>query len=293
MVSMDLWYRLQQQRCAEKGNVHAHFAMLHMMRKDLAAMGHAPSEDNFYAIILGSLPKSFESFISALNATASILGSNITCDNLMKAVTDDYDHQNLGKGAKKEENAAFYSNEGRASGSGHGKKTSHGPECFNCYKRGHKKSDCWAKGRGKEGQWPKGKGSGKDLDKGKGKETAASVKEREAEEAWMTMSAFVDSDSEFDNFYATSSAASSFEILDQLFEDQLCMAIEDGMPDLVSHSDSDDEIPGLNLNTDSDSDSSSDSEDISVLEKPESGVWRPAAYHHMTIAKAARRICSN
>jgi len=134
MVSVDLRYRLQQQCCAKKSDVHTHFATLRTMRKDLAAMGHAPSKDDFYAIILGSLPKSFESFISALNATASILGSTITCDNLMKAVTDDYDRQNLGKGAKKEENTAFYSNEGRASGSGHGKKTGRGPECFNCHK---------------------------------------------------------------------------------------------------------------------------------------------------------------
>ena len=75
MVAMDLRCRLQQERCVKKGDVRAHFAKLHTMREDLAAMGHTPDDDEFYAIILGSLPSSFEPFISALNATSSVLGT--------------------------------------------------------------------------------------------------------------------------------------------------------------------------------------------------------------------------
>ena len=83
MVAVDLRRRLQQERCVEKGDVRAHFAKLRTMREDLAAMGHPPDDDEFYAIILGSLPSSFEPFISALNATSSVLGTVLSPDELL------------------------------------------------------------------------------------------------------------------------------------------------------------------------------------------------------------------
>jgi hypothetical protein len=86
MVAVDLRRRLQQERCSEKGDVRAHFAKLRTMREDLAAMGHPPNEDEFYAIILGSLPSSYEPFISAMNATSSVLGTFLSSDNLMQAL---------------------------------------------------------------------------------------------------------------------------------------------------------------------------------------------------------------
>ncbi len=58
MVSVDLRQHLQQERCAEKGDVQAHFSKLRLMREDLAAMGHAPGDDELYAITLGLLPYS-------------------------------------------------------------------------------------------------------------------------------------------------------------------------------------------------------------------------------------------
>ena len=44
MVSVDLRRCLQQEQCAEKGDVWAHFLKLHLMREDLASMGHAPGQ---------------------------------------------------------------------------------------------------------------------------------------------------------------------------------------------------------------------------------------------------------
>ena len=66
MVSVDLRRRLQQERCADKGDVRSHFAKLRTMREDLASMGSPPGEDEFYAIILGSLPSSYDPYISPL-----------------------------------------------------------------------------------------------------------------------------------------------------------------------------------------------------------------------------------
>jgi hypothetical protein len=50
MVSVDLRQWLQQQHCAEKGDIQLHFDTLCLMREDLASMGHSLSEDDFYAM---------------------------------------------------------------------------------------------------------------------------------------------------------------------------------------------------------------------------------------------------
>jgi hypothetical protein len=121
------------------------------MRKDLATMGHAPGDDKLYAIILGSLPYSFESFISALNATSSVLGTILSPDELMLAFTDEYDRRNVGKSSKKEENVAFSAEDGNERGKGRNFKRGN---CYNCDKPGHRKDDCWEKGGGKEDQKP-------------------------------------------------------------------------------------------------------------------------------------------
>ena len=168
LVSVDLRRRLQQLRCPEKGDVRAHFTSLRTMREDLAAMGHAPADDDFYAIIISSLPASYDPYISALNATSSVMGKYMSSDDLLLSVTEEYDRRVLGRGGKKEENAAFTASESGGS-RGAGKQFS-GSKCFNCNRRGHKKADCWAKGGGKEGQGLKRQPKESSSD-GKAKET--------------------------------------------------------------------------------------------------------------------------
>jgi hypothetical protein len=62
MVSVDLQRQLQQQNCAEKGDVQSHFDTLHLMHKDLASIGHSPLEDNFHQENGNCLLHSFISF---------------------------------------------------------------------------------------------------------------------------------------------------------------------------------------------------------------------------------------
>ena len=202
MVSVDLRRRIQDLRCAEKGDMLSHFATLRTMREDLASMGQPLSENDFYAIILGSLPASYDPYVSAVNATSSVLGKTISADDLMLTVTEEYERRVLkGKTGKKDENAAFYSNDSEKGGKGGSNSNSRkkNVECHNCHKKGHYKSDCWAPGGGKEGQRPnqKGKGKGKQDEKKKEAGTSAEAKGKEKEkekdtkesvdEAWLAM----------------------------------------------------------------------------------------------------------
>ena len=166
------------------------------MQEDLAAMGHTPDDDEFYAIILGSLPSSFEPFISALNATSSVLGTVLSPDELIQAFTDEYERRNIGKSSKREEeNAAFSTEEGNGR-KGNNRKG----KCYNCGKPGHRKDNCWEEGGGKEDQkpnwlkekekWQKEREGSKEKEKPKAAATSAITEDA----AWMAH--FSDSDSD-------------------------------------------------------------------------------------------------
>jgi hypothetical protein len=56
------------------------------MRQELASLGTTLSEPNFSAIVLGSLPKSYDQFLLAVTATASILKQELNPEDLMQTV---------------------------------------------------------------------------------------------------------------------------------------------------------------------------------------------------------------
>ena len=91
MVAIDLRRRIQNQCCGDKDDIVTHFAMLRTMREDLAAMGQKLEDSDFYAIVMGSLPSSYDPYISAVNATSSVLGTTLTADDLMLTVTKEFE----------------------------------------------------------------------------------------------------------------------------------------------------------------------------------------------------------
>jgi len=91
MVAVDLQRKLQAERFAEKGDLQAHFDNLCRMREELAALGKTLDEDDFYAIIMVSLPPSFDSLISSINGTSSVTGQTLLPDDLMTSILEDYD----------------------------------------------------------------------------------------------------------------------------------------------------------------------------------------------------------
>ncbi|CDO76235.1 hypothetical protein BN946_scf184644.g9 [Trametes cinnabarina] len=179
MVSVDLRRRLQEQRCSERDDVRVHFAKLRTMREDLAAMGQSPSDDDFFAIIMGSMPSSYEPYLSAISATSRVTGSVLSPDELMEALTEEYERRTLRmKSAKRNDPADVAMSASDQNNSK--RKSKKNVECYNCKKHRHYKSECWAPGGGKEGEGPKGKA--------KAKETAAAATEKK-DEAWYTSGA--------------------------------------------------------------------------------------------------------
>ncbi|KAI0349160.1 hypothetical protein OH77DRAFT_1375768, partial [Trametes cingulata] len=102
MVSVDLRRRLQDQKYADRDDARLHFAKLRTMYEDLAAMGQTPSDDDFFAIIMGSTPASYEPYLSAISATSRVSGNVLSPDELMEALTEEYERRALrAKSAKR------------------------------------------------------------------------------------------------------------------------------------------------------------------------------------------------
>ena len=195
MFTINLWRWLQDVCCEDNGNVHTHFDNLCNMCKELAALSESIPDRDFTAIILGSLPKSYDTYLSAI--TLSVLGKEVNPDALILSMIDEYNHCSIKNHQTKDKgklDAAFFAGGSSKGGKG-GKGGKSDVECFNCHEKGHKKADCWAKGQGKEGQGPRSKGKkddGKDS-KGGGAAAAAAV---EAEDG-VWMAEVKDSDDEF------------------------------------------------------------------------------------------------
>ena len=64
MFMVDLRPRLQDERCEDNGNIRTHFDAMCTMRKDLAALGDDLNNEDFSAMLLGSLPRSYDSVTS-------------------------------------------------------------------------------------------------------------------------------------------------------------------------------------------------------------------------------------
>ena len=91
VVAIEMRRKLQEQRCAEKGDVRAHFDKMITLREELASLGHSVSSDDFCAMLLSSVPMSYESTISAMTTLARITGLDLTPEVILTTLIDDYD----------------------------------------------------------------------------------------------------------------------------------------------------------------------------------------------------------
>jgi hypothetical protein len=171
--------KLQDERCDEGRDVRTHVMNLQTLREEYTSMGGALIDSDFAAIILGSLPPSYDIYLSAIAGSASISGVTVSPAQLISAITDEYDRrlssQRSSKPRKDEKNVAFSASGSQPKKNGKGKKTG---TCHNCSKKGHWKRDCWAEGGDKFGQGSKQKAKG---GKEKDKAAAAAVEAKSGE----------------------------------------------------------------------------------------------------------------
>lgn len=80
------------------------------MKEELASLGTSISEQDYSAIILGFLLKSYDQFLSAVTATASILKRDLDPEDLMQMIINEYDRRSTRPCTQKEKSGdiAFY-----------------------------------------------------------------------------------------------------------------------------------------------------------------------------------------
>ncbi len=161
MMTVDLHWKLQEEHCPENGDVKAHLTKLQSLCEDLTAMGADPGDENFVAILLGSLPPLYDLYLAALTATSALLNKTHDPGTYLHGIGDEADRCTLKSQTKEAKEVAFNADSSSSKGGRKGKGKKSNVECYNCHKKGHISVDCWAKGGGKEGQGPKQKGKGR------------------------------------------------------------------------------------------------------------------------------------
>jgi hypothetical protein len=158
LVKVDMRKRMLLTHCDEGADVRAHFGELNRICQIMAGMGEVMQDIDYGAIIMGSLPDSYRLIISSLEATAGYAQKVVTPQELIAAVTVEYEHQLIRnpQAAKRGGNAALTA--GAQASARDKRSAAKDVTCYNCNRTGHFKSDCWAKGGGKEGQRPGGQG---------------------------------------------------------------------------------------------------------------------------------------
>lgn len=158
MIQMNTLTKMQQMRCPEGGNIRVHISRMTELYEELAGMGAPLTDVQFSTYIRASLPPSYHSLLTSINATSRITGKAILSSALIQEIYEAADDATVTKSnVEQEGNSALAAFKGKGKGKGRGGESKSKGEkyCSVCKKKGyHTKEDCWAKGGGKEGQAP-------------------------------------------------------------------------------------------------------------------------------------------
>ena len=149
---MDLRRKLMTSSCREGADLRAHFEDLKRMRENLGGAGQKIDEDDFVAMLMSSLPPSYNAYLETMSGMLRITDTTqkMTSSKLVQLVLEEEKRRAMltsKQSADKTKDLALLTSDRQDR-----KKI----ECFNCGKKGHKKADCWAKGGGREKEGPKG-----------------------------------------------------------------------------------------------------------------------------------------
>ena len=193
LYQVDARRRLQEMKCDEGEDVKAHLTEMSKLREELAGMGTAIADNDFAAVIIGSLPSSFRPLLSSLTAVSSLSKATLNPNELIRYILEEYEHRLIQERANKGDAAMMSKSGGKAKGKG--KKPKSDVTCANpkCGRKGHTDKECWRPGGGAEGQGPnQKKKKGKENDKTSNSPSANAVDATASEDFSFCTSALED-----------------------------------------------------------------------------------------------------
>jgi hypothetical protein len=95
LVKADVRKCMLLTRCDEGRDVKAHFGVLDRLHQIMAGMGMMVDDEDYAAIVMGSLPDTYQPIISTLEAAAGYSSKVVTAQELITAVNIEYEHRLL------------------------------------------------------------------------------------------------------------------------------------------------------------------------------------------------------
>jgi hypothetical protein len=136
-VLVELGRKFRTTRCGEDDDVRAHFSKLAHLRKKLSALGRSVSDDEYVAVLIGSLPSCYDEPIDSLASSCDANNADITPAAVTRAAIREYEKRFPRKENKSQEEAF-------AAAEADKNKSKRDVECFNCKKKGHyKETSTW------------------------------------------------------------------------------------------------------------------------------------------------------
>ena len=91
LFAQDLYWKLQDLRYNEKGNLRDHFDKLHTIREELAVLGNDVNEKEFTNTIMLSLSTLYDSIVMIISTQAKFSSKALDPEEIMSMFADEYD----------------------------------------------------------------------------------------------------------------------------------------------------------------------------------------------------------
>ena len=91
-VRIDVRHRIYALKCEDEANVRTHLEAMKALHEQLNGMGEKIEAQEYVAVILASLPKTYRPIINVLSLQSRATPSSITAQVVMETVLDEFDH---------------------------------------------------------------------------------------------------------------------------------------------------------------------------------------------------------
>jgi hypothetical protein len=154
IIQVDLQQRMHTLKCQESDDVCTHLDTLLEMKERLSSMGMIIDDDDFFNVVLASLPESYDTIMSAVITSAATARHTLSPADLSSIIKSEYDCckiRHSGNTSNQPNKALATNYHGNCRTFKSGSAPNKNINCKIAKKVGHTKADCWAKG-GDKGQ---------------------------------------------------------------------------------------------------------------------------------------------